>query len=161
MSAEYLWAGGKVPIHPFYANDVHVRTELGGVDYASGGHGLIFLHANKGITFDLEAIRQANAGCKLVRFRSVAGNAECDSETGKGVYADVSVLVDGQVRFRRSQISSMHGAFEIALRLQANERFLTLVATDGGNGIASDWIIFGDPRLELLPSDARKEIEPR
>ncbi|HQL76094.1 MAG TPA: malectin domain-containing carbohydrate-binding protein, partial [Phycisphaerae bacterium] len=32
---------------------------LGGVDYASAGHSLIGMHANKGITFDLDAIRAA------------------------------------------------------------------------------------------------------
>jgi hypothetical protein len=35
-----------------------------------------------------------------------------------------------------------------------NDRFLTLVATDGGNGYQQDHIIFGDPQLELLPTKA-------
>ena len=30
------------------------------------------------------------------------------------------------------------------------DRFLTLAATDGGDGIHFDWIIFGDPRLEMV-----------
>ena len=29
-------------------------------------------------------------------------------------------------------------------------RYLTLVGTDGGNGIGGDWIIFGDPRIEMI-----------
>jgi hypothetical protein len=48
---------------------------LGGVDYSSPGHGMIALHTNKGITFDLDAIRRANPGYKLLRFRAVAGIA--------------------------------------------------------------------------------------
>ena len=36
-----------------------------------------------------------------------------------------------------------------------NDHFLTLVATDGGNTIAGDWIMFGDPRLELAPDKAQ------
>ena len=37
-------------------------AELSGTDYDSPGHAMIELHANKGITFDLEAIRRANPG---------------------------------------------------------------------------------------------------
>ena len=29
-------------------------TKFGGIDYASPGHGVLFMHANKGVTFDLE-----------------------------------------------------------------------------------------------------------
>ena len=37
----------------------------------------------------------------------------------------------------------------VAIPIGENDRFLTLAATDGGNGINWDWIMFGDPRLEL------------
>jgi hypothetical protein len=43
--------------------------------------------------------------------------------------------------------------FRILIPLAENNRFLTLVATDGGNGVSHDWIIFGDARLELLGED--------
>ena len=42
------------------------------------------------------------------------------------------------------------GAFSIALPIIDKDRFLTLVATDSGNGLSADWVLFGDPRLELL-----------
>ena len=146
----YIWAGGAMPTsvdHPRM-----IRTELDGVDYASPGHGLLFLHANKGITFDLAAIRRANPGYKLIRFRAVAGNTETVSAEGLAAYADLWVLVDGQVRFRRREINGLNGAFSVAIPLDESDRFLTLAATDGGNGIDNDWIVFGDPRLELVPA---------
>ena len=128
-------------------------TELGGVDYAVPGHGLISLHANSGITFDLEAIRRANPSSKLLRFRAMAGNTEPLSETAKEtVYADVWVLVDGHVRFRRRQITGLNSAFPISFPIAENDRFLTLVATDSGNTMAGDWILFGNPVLEMLQS---------
>ena len=43
----------------------------------------------------------------------------------------------------------IHGAFSISIPLRERDRFLTLVATDGGDGIIADWTMFGDPRLEL------------
>jgi len=42
-------------------------------EYNSTGHGMIAMHANQGITFDLDAIRRANPGWKLLRFRGMAG----------------------------------------------------------------------------------------
>ena len=143
-----VWAGPVVSVAPD-PPDV-VPTDLDGVDYASPGHGLLFLHANKGVTFDLEAIRQANRGCKLVRFRAVAGNREEVSRQGEYVCADIWVLVDGQVRFQRRAINSTWGVFQIAIPIGEQARFLTLAATDGDNGIRWDWIMFGDPRLEIV-----------
>ncbi len=125
-------------------------TALGGVDYASSGHGLLYMHANKGITFDLEAIRRANPGCKVLRFRAVAGNTEPWSVNGEKVLADLWVFVDGRVRLERREINGRWARFRIVVPIADNDRFLTLAATDGGKGIAGDMILFGDPRLELL-----------
>ena len=129
-------------------------AELEGIDYASPGHGHLAMDANKGVTFDLEAIRRANPGYKLVRFRAVAGNTEQVSEKGAPVYADVWVFVDGQVQFRRREITRYNGAMPIVIPINDKDRFLTLVATDGGNGYQQDHIMFGDPRLELAPAKA-------
>jgi len=141
-----IWAGGVLPMDNLHPS----MTVLDGGDYTRPGHGVLFLHANKGITFNLEAIRKANPAWKPIRFCAVAGNTERDSEEkGLPAYADIWVLVDGQVRFRRREINGYNGAFAIAIPIRPSEKFLTLVATDGGNGFESDWIIFGDPRLEL------------
>ena len=93
----HIWAGGAINITD---SPEATRTMLRGIeDYASPGHGLLLLHANSAITFDLQAIRNAT-GSKLVRFRAVAGNAATMAET-KSVYADLWLLVDGKLRFVR------------------------------------------------------------
>jgi hypothetical protein len=148
LSSLFLWAGAAV----LSETSEKLRTQLGDVDYASAGHGLLFMHANKGITFDLQAIRRAISGSKFIRFRAVTGNTSVESEQGEPVSSDIWVLVDGKVRFKRREINMYTGAMPIGISLTDADRFLTLVATDGGNGIRSDWIIFGDPRLELLPA---------
>jgi hypothetical protein len=143
MSASYIWAGGLVPTTAL----PNSPTKLGDIDYLTGGHGLLYMHANKGITFDLEAIRRANPDCTLRRFLAVVANTN-PYETG---VADAWVFVDGQMRFRRRQINQYAGAFSIDVSLAPQSRFLTLVSTDGGDGsVGRDWITFGDPRLELL-----------
>jgi hypothetical protein len=146
----HIWAGEPVA----YVGS----SKLGGIDYASAGHGALFLHASKGITFDLEAIRRANPGCKLLRFLATAGNTETDSlKNGGARYADLRVLVDGKSRFCRREIDGLSGAFSVAVPIDDKDCFLTLAATDGGNGIESDQIMFGDPRLELAPAKSQHE----
>ena len=92
LVGHYIWAGGSIP-----TNAAPIQTRLGDVDYASAEHGLLFLHANKGITFDLDAIRKAYPDCTIQKFLAMTGN------TGTGM-ADLWVLIDGKERFSRCRI---------------------------------------------------------
>ena len=145
ITPDYVWAGGAVPSDEPGVNP----ALLEGVNYASPGHAWFYLHANKGITFDLDAIRRAKPGCRLLRFRATAGNTEPVSREGILASADLWVLVDGEVAFRRREINGCNGGFPVTVAIGEGQRFLTLAATDAGNGIGYNWIIFGDPRLEL------------
>ena len=78
-------------------------ARLGGIDYARPGHSFIYMHANKGLTIDLSAVRHLHPGMPLSKFNAVAGNAAAvhrSSLTNVGK-ADVLVLVDGVLRFKR------------------------------------------------------------
>ncbi len=151
-----IWAGGKLPTDP------PSKAAFGGIDYAAPPHCLLFMHANNGITFDLEAIRRANPGSRLLRFRAAAGSSSeaMYSAGGAKVSADLWVLVDGQVRFERHEIDGYSGAFQVLIAINDDDRFLTLATTDGGitdygvNGVYGDWTMFGDPRLVLRQVDA-------
>lgn len=57
------------------------------------------------------------------------------------------VYVDGELQFQRENIGRDDGAFAIRIALPAGARFLTLMATDAGNGISHDQICFADPWL--------------
>ena len=151
-TSHLIWAGGPVPIPVDNLHTIKFPTTLDGVDYGSAGHGLLFLHANKGITFDLKAVRDANPGWKPVGFHAMAGNVENGSAQGIAVYADILVLFDGQLRFRRREVNGSSGAMVVSIPIREGDRFVTLAAVDGGDGIGFDWIIFGDPRLELIAS---------
>ncbi|HEX4145872.1 MAG TPA: DUF1553 domain-containing protein [Pirellulales bacterium] len=124
-------------------------AEIDGVDYAAAGHTMIALHANKALTFDLAAIRQAVPRYQALRFQAVAAYGGI----GAGANADFAVYVDGTLRAERRNINHASGGTALDLPLAPEERFLTLVATDGGNGIAYDQIFFGDPRLVPADSD--------
>ena len=153
-----VWAGG--PIAFVDPREV-VPAELGGVDYASPGHGVLALLNNMGVTFDLEAMRRANPGCKLLRFRAMGGNPETSSQQGRATYGDLRVFVDGQVRYQRREINAYNGAMPINVPLADRDRFLTLVSSDCGNGTGFDWIMFGDPRLEVTAIEDRAEETKR
>jgi len=148
-TASSVWAGGKI-----LAADptLNIPTVLNGVDYSSKDHGLLFMHANKAVTFSLDAIRKANPGFKITRFLTMSS-----SMAGS---VDAWFLVDGKERFSRCKISQSYSAMPITISIRENEHFLTLAVTDGGDGIGGDWMIFGDPRLEMISiravPDARK-----
>jgi hypothetical protein len=141
-----VWGGGELP----RSVAERLSRDLAGVDYFSPDHSALFMHANKGLTFDLDAIRRQYADNKILRFRAVAGNMEPESEKGDRVCADVWVLVDGKVRFKRREVTRFLGAMHIDIALAPSDRFLTLAATDGGDSYSCDQIIFGDPQLELV-----------
>ncbi len=131
--------------------------QLGGKVYGTPDYPSLFMHANTGITFDLDAIRSAMPGIAVAGFTAEAGLSSRAPRLGN---ADFWVLVDGQVRFSRRHVRDKGQAFDIAVPLNKTDRFLTLVTTDGGDvdrpgtefGLAtdSDWCVFARPALELI-----------
>jgi hypothetical protein len=145
-----LWAGGSIPV----GNDPKGQwrpprpTVLGSVDYGAPPHWLLFMHPNKGITFDLAGLRKARGGFPMTRFR-----ATCQNTAGQNdlkIYtqkSDVWVFVDGQLRFSRTVLRK-DGPFDVDVDLANTDQYLTLVTTDGGDGYSGDWLTWGNPRLE-------------
>ena len=150
----YVWAGGVIP-EAMHSPPIPTGF-LGDVDYSSPGHGLIFLHANNAITFNLDAIRRTNPRDTLFRFRAVAGNLQRISFDPESFRADLWVLVDGVPKYVRRRFTSWNGPSWIAVPLAKGDRFLTLATTDGGDGINCDWTMFGDPLLELVEASIVK-----
>jgi hypothetical protein len=152
----YIWAGGVIPQHSVEGvNKGTIPASLEGVDYSASWHSLLSLHANKGITFDLQAIRKANPHCKISRFVSTAGNAANPLASDGTKWCEVWVFVDGQSQFRRERITAQQ-EFTIAVELNEESRFLSLVATDGGDGFGWDHVIFVDPYLVLNEAPIEK-----
>jgi hypothetical protein len=128
-----------------------------GFQFMPEKRGLLGMHANAGITFDLEAVRRAHPGAVPERFHAVAGLPnELDAFMAVGGLADVWVFVDGRLKFRRIGLCPQDGSVEVDVELGPRDRFLTLVSTDGGNGITSDWVVFGDPVLKMAPAAAEE-----
>ena len=116
--------------------------------------GLLCLCPNAGVVFSLEAIRRTYREVAPSRFRTVAGMIDNRARvpTADGL-ADVWIFVDGRLKFKREQLRPGSGAINVDIELSPGDRFLTLVSTDGGNGYENDYVVFGDPVLEMTPTE--------
>ena len=123
--------------------NAQVSTKLDGVDFATAGHSLLGLHANAGITFNLAEIRKASGFAKL-RFTAQVGFGA--SPTAAATRADFSVFAGKELLFQKLKLRKDESArVDVALPDAADT--LTLVATDGGDGIGNDLLFLGDARL--------------
>ena len=92
-SWNFIWGGGVLPAV------IWPNSTVLDIDYAADGHSLIGFHANKGITFDLEAMSAQLDGLEVARFITQIGNpsrpAGSANTTASG---DIWIFVDGQLR---------------------------------------------------------------
>ena len=133
-------------------------NSLGGIDFTKDGHTLLGIHANAGITFDIEAIRKASGQGDLI-FTSKAGYFGAAG----GARADVWVFLDGEHKKSFKHLKRQDGLQDIRIPITKETRFLTLLATDGENNYSMDQIGFGDPKLKPaapkdVSADDQKEL---
>ena len=118
-------------------------TTLGGTDFAAKGHTMLAMHANSGITFDLALLRQ-KAGLNALRFTGLVGfGASKEAAASK---ADFTVLIDAELKFQKLHLRKDETA-ALDLSIPPQAKTLTLMATDGGDGIGNDILFIGDPKL--------------
>lgn len=132
-------------------------SELDGIDFTKNGHNLLGLHANAGITFDVAAMRDALKASGLnaknasdsasefgLRFTTKVGYFGAAGEH----FADAWVFVDGREVAKFTKLRRTDGLQDVDVELAPTSRFLTLIATDGGNGYSMDQVGFGDARVK-------------
>ncbi len=134
--------------------NLHFSTKLDGVDYAADGHTLLSLHANAAITFDLAALREAGAPAEM-KFTATAGYFGQTPKNGASYF----VYVDGELKANQKNIGRDDGGFAVEVVLPTAARFLTLMSTDGGNGISHDQICFADPWLAAAQPPSMPDAE--
>jgi len=149
------WAGGYVPVP---GAQPELNTIIDGVNYAAPSRGLVRMHANSGLCFDLAEMRRRNPGLTTTRFRTGVSNREGTRRESTGnsddTYAsiDVWVFVDGNLRYSQRDITTADGLIEIDLPLEDSDQYLTIVRTDGLNSTSYYWVLLCQPRIDLRPS---------
>jgi hypothetical protein len=130
---------------------------VGNIDFLSASHSMLAIHANKIITFDLDAIRKATV-YKDLRFCTMVGYGGAADPT-----VDFSVYIDGKPLVNSTPIT--RAGMSLDLPIDFDKRFLTLVVTDGNKNISYDQIFFGDPLLvpetDALAQKDEKKSEHR
>jgi mono/diheme cytochrome c family protein len=127
-------------------------TKLGDTDFSSKGHSLLAMHANSGITLDLVYLRD-KGGFTSARLSGLVGfGADQGAAANR---ADFSVFVDGELTLRRLKLRKDE-TLALDVEIPDTAKTLTLVATDGGDGISSDLLFIGDPRL--LPASRNTDL---
>ncbi|HOK67546.1 MAG TPA: NPCBM/NEW2 domain-containing protein [Anaerohalosphaeraceae bacterium] len=106
----------------------------------------LLVHPNAGITFDLDKIRQSYPAFDLKTFRAICGiPAVLDFRNRSEFW----VLLDGQCVFHaQADYQNLHSRL-IEISISSQNRFLTLAATDGGDGTHYDWCVFAQPVLHI------------
>ena len=113
--------------------------------------GLVGLHANIGVTIDLEAVRRTRSAA-VRRLRGVVTLLEpshVSQPFQPKARADFRVYVGGQERYRRLAFSREDGDAQFGATIEDSDRYLTLIVTDSGDGHTFDRVILIDPVLEL------------
>ena len=115
--------------------------------------GLMGLHANVGITFDLDAVRDSQAGdIEYLKAVVVTLNTSAEQELPADKHlADLRVFVDGRLRYSRLEFGRDDGDAHMMVPLSKEDRFLTIVTTDAGGDPAFDHVVLIDPVLQLYP----------
>ena len=117
-----------------------------GKQYGTPGNPLLFMHSNACITFDLDALRSSMPGFNIISFQSDCILLErADMERLEKV--DIFILIDGIARLQKLGFDQNNMKIPVNIPLAESDRFLTLVVTDGGDGIAIDWVGFIDPKI--------------
>ncbi len=133
------------------------NISLGGKRYGFKGSTCLFMHANAGITFDLDKIRHAYSSSNIIEFTANYGICDKASPQPEMALADFWVLVDGEKRFVKRGVKEGESDY-LHVPIKPTDRFLTLMATDGGveslegRPAYNDWCLFGGPAL-VLESD--------
>lgn len=127
------------------------HSKLGVTDFSTKGHTMLAMHANSGITFDLAALRE-QSGLQAMRLTGLVGFGATDGAAASS--ADFTVFVDTELKFQKLKLRKDEIAV-LDVEVPATAKTLTLIATDGGDGIGSDLLFIGDPKLAAEAGDKR------
>ncbi|MBN1393432.1 MAG: NPCBM/NEW2 domain-containing protein [Pirellulales bacterium] len=132
----------------------YIYTMGRGDEFMPEDRGLLGFHTNKGITFDLRAMREAHKGIRPSIFKAVIGLADASvayaDRFGK---ADVWIFVDGRLAWKH-RVHQGEKPVAAEVELGPDAQFLTILGTNAGDGSSGDWLVLGDPVLELAETEA-------
>jgi hypothetical protein len=139
---------------------------LAGTEYGTLDKPAIFIHANQGITFDLEKIREVlPEDIKITQFTSLWGLSDSVLQSSvyvngivpdylyseKGAAGDFYLLIDGKLRCTKIGQHPTDSPVVVNLPIKDTDRFLTIATTQSASAqdIGFVWALLGTPYLHL------------
>ena len=119
----------------------------------SDNHVFMNIHANLGVTFDLEEVNRYT-GRKAIQFVATARKGE-DIIYEKPSELDLLILADKKLIYEKRGIKIQEGIFPVRIDIPEGTRFLTVISADGNDGsethaaIVCDHLILDDPAFVL------------
>ena len=123
--------------------NAQAHARIDGIDYEKEGNSVLGLHANAAVVFDLAALREAY-GLGALRLTGVVGFGA--KEGAALTKADFAVYLDAERVLHRAGLAKTE-SLALEVPVPAGARFLTLMASDGGDGLGSDLLFIGNARL--------------
>jgi len=127
------------------------------------GKPALFMHANAGITFDLESLRANYPEFSITGFTAQFGIKD-DPEFAAVSKADLWILVDGQLACNINGVTQGQ-VHDLHVPLTRSSRYLTLAVTEGAwdeamdawfnRCILGDLCVFGSPSLNIVENESR------
>ena len=119
-----------------------------GVAKGTAEEPVVLMHSNAGITFDLQAMRRRVSDSEITRFVSSFGMSSLLK--GERPKSDVWVLVDGQIRFSKVELTPEAGTLDMTIEISPSERFLTIAVTDAAQAHESGEGTYADDYVYLI-----------
>ena len=126
---------------------------IGDKPYGTKDNPSLFMHANIGITFDLDQIRkQIPETMTLASFTSIASSPDNPENVKRNL--DVWILLDGKLSYFKKDIYTSE-PFDINVDITDDNHYLSLVVTQGsyipGESLVDswDWLLLGTPELNI------------
>jgi hypothetical protein len=146
----------------FWGDSVLANRENGALKELIGrlkqsNSGLVGIHANVGMTFDLQSVRLLHRRLPL-EFTGTVANIENSREMPPVKQIDprlasFHVYVDGELRYQRLNFGLDDGNEAFSAALTPTDRFLTIISTDGGGSDYFDHVVLIDPVIGLAKEE--------
>lgn len=112
-----------------------------GQKYGSKDSPALLLHSNVLITLDLQKIRNILPENTIKRFKGWGGISEAVIGKPDPAKVDFFLLIDGELRYEKTDLTVADGVIDIDIPLHPGDRFITFVVTEGNE----------DPKAWYIP----------
>lgn len=127
-----------------------INVKINNVPYAIPERPVFYVHANAGITFDLNAIRKSIPGLEISELKALIAPPD---KNRREVHMNIYVLLDNLPVLIKENYSEEDHPISLSQPVPQNSQFLTFMVTKGTDYGTWDWCLFAESQLVLNPDE--------